>query len=842
MVIGLEEALHSMFDRTVAFYKENNVPFSNRQKRALLVKIEDMLLRIKTWANVDTDGNLVIKKIEDQLKALNKFNEHHLVQLDMAMDNNAFPAVLKARIKTILEETRIKMERDIENNSLTIEPIPVAAISNLINDWRDTKPRFYNNEQKAVSTLMAVLKSTNLGGHAQKREGSSTFHATLNLLLENAGLDLRATKESIADNSFLRQLTALETSEAEQSNLERLQQAALEFYNQELALGDEDQHKKERGEFKSLMLMLARPEQVRSVVMADAQGLADIRVVSALKQLAVHVLKETGIAPNAKPSTLRIQPLVERAEHIRDFKEQMREAFRDPVFVRRFLDENKEHNPDILRFIYMIARSDTARAGGTLASEAAFAQAVADNADPEFLKELKALMMKTVDRFPATFRDLSDDSTELAEYKRMAKDLPFEIQICVGKAFSDNGRGGGFSPADDMWDYFLNKIRILFQGIDAITAARNMKDIFSEGLSQQIIISNDPERAAQLAIHRELHKNKFFVDQINLGLDNYRKVVFNEGLDDAEFPNANTKNVLRNAIDLQSIFNVSSRANSKGGNNGEFQLAKARAITFANTFMLIMGHATYAVDCEAWQQSLENLRGRIAKNPEAYPELHKKVEEDLNDPASFARKMVTLDPTIARQAKLFSKIAAKLDLEFGWQHLFKEKLPDTATLASLEKGGEGADPYKAATAKMFLKIQKTAEITYSALKDDKMEPAATVQQACDTVRREIYPESEKQHEEYRHNIRDIRAILDEFDYPKRKLGRTSEDNPDDIYLTYAELKLLRMKGAMLYGQVFYMPPSALLDNQRSLSPRDAVANDNDLLLAKELAETRAAIM
>jgi hypothetical protein len=841
MMIGLEEALHSTFDRTVAFYQERNIPFNDRQKRALLEQLEDKLLRSKTWALLDTDGNTVIKKIEDQLEGLNDFNAHHLLQLDMAMDNDAFPTVLKARIRAILKETRIKMERDIENESFTIEPIPVAAISNLINDWRDTNPRFYSNEQKAVSTLMAVLKSTNLGGHAQKREGSSTFHATLNVLLNKADIDLRVTPESIADGSFLQQLTALETDNTQTDQLERLKQAAVDFYRESPEDGNEDT----RGEFKSLMLMLARPQQVRSVVMADAQGLADIRTVSALKQLAVHVLKETGLAPNAKPSTLRIQPLVERAEHIRDFKAQMREAFRDPVFVRRFLDENKEHNKDLLRFIYMIARSDTARAGGTLASEAAFAQAIADNADPVLLEELKVLMMETVNKFPETFSDLQEDSAELAEYKRMANKLPFEIQICVGKAFSDDARGGGFSPTDDLYDYPpLNKPRYLMQGIDAITAVY-MNDLVAAGVSQQIIISNDPKHAEQLAIHRELHKNEFFVDQINLGLDNYQKVVFNEELEDTEFPNKNTKYVLENAgFDLNALFNVSSRSISKGSGSNEVVVKKARAITFANTLMLIMGHATYAVDGEAWQQSLENLRNKVIANPESYPALRSKLEDaDLNDTASFARKMVTLDPTIAREAKLLSRITAKLDLEFGWKRLFKEELPNTEELKILEEGGEGVDPYKAATAKMFLKIQKTAEITYSALKDDKMKPAATsVQQACDTVRHDIYHELEGKHAEYKHNIRDLWAILDEFDYPKKKLFKTSKDDPVGSYMSADELKLLRMKGAMLYGQVFDMLLSTILDNERSLPPRDAAANDNEVLAIETVVNARAAQM
>ncbi|MFN8693833.1 MAG: hypothetical protein ACK5XX_05450, partial [Holosporales bacterium] len=252
---------------------------------------------------------------------------------------------------------------------------------------------------------------------------------------------------------------------------------------------------------------------------------------------------------------------------------------------------------------------------------------------------------------------------------------------------------------------------------------------------------------------------------------------------------------------LQTDLSIGTRPNTKARADDKIDPKKSRAIAFEHTLILSGGRFTYATGGSNWARSMERLYAQVQANEKgAFATLREKMgDENLTSQAAFEKKLMELSPGMCRRAHEMATNAATSDVEFSWQQMFgrDDKMPDVPGLKELEKG----DDHKASMAKIMLEVHKTATETYRALHGKEMPPQQTVAGACTWLLNDVYPEFVASQKQDKRNIRDFWGVLRELGYPEVKLSEMTAD----------QQRLIRVRGALVYGQGFNLPKKHMLE-------------------------------
>jgi hypothetical protein len=841
---GMNGAIEDMRDRfrTVkAFYaQEGQTELNRSDKIKTLRQLAAQYPAYKTWTNkFDSDGNPG-DIAEQQRYGIVDLRQYVLERLhyysdfyggDENNENSQLPPEFEKRFKSFVLESLREMPAD-EDIEFAVPPIPIDGIRELLEEgYAECEAMGEGGDDvdvmlENIAALEGVLNGLTVSGQAQKRENSAVYGQVVTALLREAGYGHVAyADDGEGKETFIAAMTDILQNPVKRA---AFCNAGLELWNQkEVLLKSEDPDEKKKwqvifDEMESQMLVLANPQQVQSIVVADGRNAANLLSVHGGLDVAAHILKEKYDVNNANPASARVQLLVEREDHIRDFGKELHLISKNPVCLKHIIDNSLYHYPggELVLQIPMNARSDTSRAGSTDASICALLDLIGELRQKRFTNKIKEDIIALL-RQPE-FANNTDYQKLLANIENGVTQV--RVELCLGKAMFSLARGGQEEPAKDIQkilaytdinneldtaeaEEFMQevKLRMLIQGIDAPISAPYFDLVLNQIRLEQMRLRDPKNRAEAIEksnIHFELVNSGFFDQSADDAAKDYKKMVFNEDIANTENPNAFLSEMLkRYGFDLQTILNVGSRPNTKGGAGDKIDPKKSRAIAFEHTLILSGGRFTYATGGSNWARSMEWLYAQVQANEKgAFATLREKMgDENLTSQAAFEKKLMELSPGMRRRAHEMAINAATLDVEFSWQQMFgrHDKMPDVPGLEALAKG----DDHKASMAKIMLEVHKTATETYRALHGKEMPQQQTVAGACKWLLNDVYPEFVPAQQQYERNIRDFWGVLRELGYPEVKLSEMTAD----------QQKLIRARGALVYGQGFNLPKEHMLE-------------------------------
>lgn len=838
---GMNGAIEDMRDRfrTVkAFYaQEGQTELNRSDKITTLRQLATQYPAYKTWTNkFDSDGNPG-DIVEEQRYGLVDLRQYVLERLhyysdfyggDENNENSQLPPEFEKRFKSFVLESLREMPAD-EDIEFAVPPIPIDGIRELLEEGYAEREAMGDGGDDVdvmlenIAALEGVLNGLTVSGQAQKRENSAVYGQVVTALLREAGYgDVAYADDGEGKETFIAAMTDILQNPVKRA---AFCNAGLELWNQkEVLLKSEDPDEKKKwqvifDEMESQMLVLANPQQVQSIVVADGRNAANLLSVHGGLDVAAHILKEKYDVNNANPASARVQLLVEREDHIRDFGKELHLISKNPVCLKHIIDNSLYHYPggELVLQIPMNARSDTSRAGSTDGSICALLALIGELRQKRFTEEIKEDIKALLSQ-PEFAKD--------PEYKKLLDNIEngvtqVRVELCLGKAMFSSARGGVRPPKDDIGqilgysddmsdaeaEEFMQevKLRMLIQGIDAPISAPYFDLVLNEIRLEQMRLRDPKNRAEAIEksnIHFELVNSGFFDQFGGLAADDYKEMVFSESKDNTENPNAFLSEMLkRYGFDLQTVLSIGSRPNTKGGADDKIDPKKSRAIAFEHTLILSGGRFTYATGGSNWARSMERLYAQVQANEKgAFATLREKMgDENLTSQAAFEKKLMELSPGMCRRAHEMATNAATSDVEFSWQQMFgrDDKMPDVPGLKELEKG----DDHKASMAKIMLEVHKTATETYRALHGKEMPPQQTVAGACTWLLNDVYPEFVASQKQDKRNIRDFWGVLRELGYPEVKLSEMTAD----------QQRLIRVRGALVYGQGFNLPKKHMLE-------------------------------
>lgn len=834
---GMNGAIEDMRDRfrTVnSFYAQGGQTKLNlSDKITTLRQLAAQYPAYKTWTRkFDSDGNPGAIA-EQQRYGLVDLRQYVLERLHYYSDlfgddeNSQLPPKFKKRFKSFVLEALREMPAD-EDIEFAVPPIPIDGIRKLLEEGYAECETIVGSDNDVdvmlenIAALEGVLNGLTNSGQAQKRENSGVYGQVVTALLHAAGYnDVVYADDGEGKETFIAAMTGILLNDEQRT---AFCNAGLELWNQkEVLLNSEDPAEKKKwqvifDEMESQMLVLANPQQVHSIVVADGRNAANLLSVHGGLDVAAHILKEK-YSVKANPDSARVQLLVEREDHIRAFGGELHLISENPVCLRSIVDHSLYHYPggELVLQIPMNARSDTSRAGSTDASICALLHLIGKLRQKNFTKKIKDDIVELLGR---------DEFVGNSDYQRLLDQIQsgetqVRVELCLGKAMFSSARGGARPPNDDISEVLVYssdtsdaeaeefmqevKLRMLIQGIDAPISAPYFDLVLNQIRLEQMRLRDPKNRAEAIEksnIHFELVNSGFFDQSADDAAKDYKEMVFNEDLAPAENPNAFLSEMLkRYGFDLQTILNVGSRPNTKGGAGDKIDPKKSRAIAFEHTLILSGGRFTYATGGKNWAQSMERLYAQVKENEDdAFATLREKMgDEPLKSQDAFEKKLMELSPGMCRRAHEMAINAATSDVEFAWQQMFgrDDKMPDVVGLEALA----GGDDHKASMAKIMLEVHKTATETYRALHGIEMPPQQTVAGACKQLLNDVYPEFVPLQQQYERNIRDFWGVLRELGYPEVKLTDMTAD----------QQQLIRARGALVYGQVFNLPKQHMLE-------------------------------